>query len=593
VTARVDPITLGVVWGALQSIAVEIGTTVHRTAYSEQAREGQDFSVAVFDAAGRMVAQGPYSPGHMGAMSFAVANALAAHPVATLEPGDAILLNDPLLGSGHLPDFFITQPVFEDGALIGFVVNILHHTDVGGQRPGSQGVEGIFDYFQEGLRIPPTKVWRRYEEQEGIVGIIAANSRTPEKVLGDLRAQRSALRVGELRLAELARRYGRETLVAAMDEIVARTEANMRAAIRAVPDGVYTFEDFLDDWGPGTDPLRVFVTVTVDGDAVTVDYEGSSPQTASGLNSYINYTRSYSYAAIKCLTDPYGPMNEGALRPITVKAPEGSFLNPRPPAGGGPRAIICYRTFEAVIGALAPALPERVAAASSHFANPTFGGWDRGRGRRFVAYELVLSGTGARATKDGCEAMAMAFNASNIPVEAQEATQPIVVERFELIPDSAGAGRFRGGCGLRRDLRFLADEGKLTNLSERQRFAPYGLYGGRSGALARTLINPGPDEQIVHGKQSREFAFGDVISFQQSGAGGYGDPLARDPARVLDDVLDEYVSIEAARREYGVVITGDGVDLGVDDEATRALRLSIRQRASNDPAPRRPAAPTS
>jgi N-methylhydantoinase B len=589
VTARLDPITLGVVWGALQSIALEIGTTVHRTAYSEQAREGQDFSVAVFDAAGRMVAQGPYSPGHMGAMSFAVANALAAHPVETLEPGDAILLNDPLLGSGHLPDFFITQPVFEDGELIGFVVNILHHTDVGGQRPGSQGVEGIFDYFQEGLRIPPTKVWRRYEEQEGIVGIIAANTRTPDKVLGDLRAQRSALRVGELRLCELSRRYGRQTLAAAMDEIVARTEANMRAAIGAVPDGAYTFEDFLDDWGPGTEPLRVFVTVTVEGDAVVVDYAGSSPQTASGMNSYINYTRSYSYAAIKCLTDPYGPMNEGALRPITVKAPEGSFLNPRPPAGGGPRAIICYRTFEAVIGALAPALPDRVAAASSHFANPTFGGWDRRRGRRFVAYELVLSGTGARATKDGCEAMAMAFNASNIPIEAQEATQPIVVERFELIPDSAGAGTFRGGCGLRRDLRFLADEGQLTNLSERQRFAPYGLFGGRGGALARTVINPGPDEQLVHGKQSREFAYGDVISFQQSGAGGYGDPLERDPARVLDDVLDEYVSVDAARREYGVVITDEGGDLSVDDDATRALRRSIRQRASDGPVPPRPA----
>jgi N-methylhydantoinase B len=580
VTAPVDPITLGVVWGALQSIAVEIGTTVHRTAYSEQAREGQDFSVAVFDAAGRMVAQGPYSPGHMGAMSFAVRNALAAHPLATLEPGDAILLNDPLLGSGHLPDFFVTQPVFEDGEPIGFVVNILHHTDVGGQRPGSQGVEGIFDYFQEGLRIPPTKVWRRYQEQEGIVGIIAANTRTPDKVLGDLRAQRSALRVGELRLGELARRYGRGTLAAAMDEIVARTEASMRAAIRAVPDGVYPFEDFLDDWGPGTEPLRVCVTVTVDGDALRVDYEGSSPQTASGMNSYLNYTRSYSYAAIKCLTDPYGPMNEGALRPITVKAPEGSFLNPRPPAGGGPRAIICYRTFEAVIGALAPALPERVAAASSHFANPTFGGWDRRRGRPFVAYELVLSGTGARATKDGCEAMAMAFNASNIPVEAQEATQPIVVERFELIPDSAGPGTFRGGCGLRRDLRFLADEGKLTNLSERQRFAPYGLFGGQAGALARTVINPGPHEQPVHGKQSREFTHGDVISFQQSGAGGYGDPLERDPARVLDDVLDDYVSLDAARRQYGVVIDGDGTDLRVDDEATRALRAARRGAAA-------------
>ena len=574
--SAVDPITLGVIWGALQSIAVEIGTTVHKTAYSEQAREGQDFSVAVFDAEGRMVAQGPYSPGHMGAMSFAVKNALAAHPASTLSPGDAILLNDPLLGSGHLPDFFITQPAFHDGALIGFAVNILHHTDVGGARPGSQAVEGIFDYYQEGLRIPPTKVWSAYEENQAVVGIIAANTRTPEKVLGDLRAQRSALRVGELRLQELAARYGREVLASAMDEILTRTEANMRAAIREVPDGVYTFEDFMDDWGPGTEPLRVAVAVTVDGERMDIDYEGSGPQTASGLNSYINYTRSYSYAAVKCLTDPFGPMNEGALRPITVSAPEGSFLNPRPPAGGGPRAIICYRTFEAVIGALARAVPERVAAAASHMANPTFGGWDRARQRRFVAYELVLSGTGARATKDGCEAMAWAFNASNIPVEAQEANQPIVVERFELIGDSAGAGKFRGGCGVRRDLRFLADEGKLTNLSDRQRFAPYGAFGGAAGTLGRTVINPGPGERVIHGKASGEFAYGDVISFQQSGAGGYGDPLERDPAHVLEDVLDEYVSMDAARSRYGVVLTGTGMELRVDDAATNALRIAMR-----------------
>jgi len=567
----VDPITLGVIWGALQSIAVEIGTTVHRTAYSEQAREGQDFSVAVFDPAGRMVAQGPYSPGHMGAMSFAVKNALAAHPVETLRPGDAILLNDPLLGSGHLPDFFITQPAFHDGALVGFAVNILHHTDVGGQRPGSQGVEGIFDYFQEGLRIPPTRVWQEYREQAGVVAIIAANTRTPDKVLGDLRAQRSALRVGELRLQELAARYGREVLLAAMDEVVARTEASMRAAIRKIPDGVYRFEDFMDDSGPGTEPLRVAVAVTVDGDSMVIDYEGSSPQT-----SYINYTRSYSYAAVKSLTDPLGPMNEGALRPISVKAPEGSFLNPRPPAGGGPRAIICYRTFESVLGALAAAIPDRVTAAASHMANPTFGGWDRARNRRFVAYELVLSGTGARASKDGCEAMSWAFNASNIPVEAQEANQPLIVERFELIGDSAGAGKFRGGCGIRRDLRFLADEGKLTNLSDRHKFAPYGLGGGRSGKLGRTVLNPGPREQIVHGKQSREFVYGDVISFQQSGAGGYGDPLEREPRRVLEDVLDDYVSIEAARGAYGVVIAGTGDDLSVDAEATSRLRGTMR-----------------
>jgi N-methylhydantoinase B len=549
-----DPITLGVVWGALQSIALEVGSTVHRTAYSEQAREGQDFSVAVFDREGRMVAQGPYSPGHLGAMSFAVRNALAAHPVETLRPGDAILLNDPLLGSGHLPDFFITQPAFHRGELIGFTVTIVHHTDVGGQRPGSQGVEGIFDYYQEGLRIPPTKVWRDYREDEGVLGIIAANTRTPDRVLGDLRAQRSGLRVGELRLMELAERYGPALLVAAMEEIITRTETSMREAIRRIPAGVHTFEDFLDDWGPGTDPLRVGVSVTVGGDTISIDYAGSSPQTPSGLNSYINYTRSYSYAAVKCLTDPLGPMNEGALRPILVTAPEGSFLNPRPPAGGGPRALICYRIFEAVLGALAPALPDRVAAAASHMANPTFGGRDPRDQRRFVAYELVLSGTGGRAGKDGCEGMSWAFNASNIPVEAQEARHPIVVERFELMPDSGGPGRFRGGCGIRRDLRFLAESGKLTNLTDRQKVPPWGLFGGRPGVLGRTLINPGPGERVVHGKESRDFAYGDVISFQQSGAGGYGDPGERDPARVLDDVLDGYVSLAAARRDYGVVI---------------------------------------
>ncbi len=568
--SALHPLTLSVIWGALQSIAVEIGTTVHRTAYSEQAREGQDFSVALFDPRGRMVAQGPYSPGHMGAMSFAVRNALAAHPAESLRPGDAILLNDPLLGSGHFPDFFITQPAFVDGQLVGFAVNILHHTDVGGQRPGSQGVVGIFDYFQEGLRLPPTKVWSEYRENEAVVGIIAANTRTPEKVLGDLRAQRSALRVGEQRLQELAERYGTETLWAAMNEIMDRSEASMRAAIARIPAGDYAFEDFLDDCGPNTDPVRVSVKLTVAGDRITVDFAGSSPQTPSGLNSYINYTRSYSYAAIKCLTDPLGPMNEGALRPITVEAPLGSFLNPRPPAGGGPRAIICYRVFEAVIGALAPALPERVVAAASHFANPTFGGYDPERGRRFVAYELVLSGTGARATKDGCEAMASAFNASNIPVEAQEANHPIVVERFELIPDSAGPGRFRGGCGIRRDMKFLAEDGKLTNLSERQRFAPYGLFGGKSGRLARTVINPGPGERVVHGKESADFAPGDVVSFQQSGAGGYGPPFARDPARVQEDVREGYVSLEHARREYGVVI--DPATLTVDEAATRSAR---------------------
>jgi N-methylhydantoinase B len=577
--SRLDPITLGVIWGGLQSITVEVGTTVHRTAHSQQAREGQDFSVCLFDPAGRMVAQGPYSPGHMGAMGFAAKNAIAAFPRDPLRPGDVVLFNSPHLGSGHFPDFFMIQPAFdrpgEDGRLIGFAANILHHTDVGGMRPGSQAVEGVSDFFQEGLHIPPVKIWKEGEEQDGILAIILANTRMPDSMLGDLRAQRNSLRVGELRLIDLAQRHGFDTVQGAMTEIMDRTEAKVRDAIRAIPDGAYPFEDFMDDYGPGTEPMRLFVTVTVRGDEILIDFAGTGPQTESGLNSYINYTRSYCYAAVKCLTDPDGPQNDGAFRPVRIEAPAGSFLNPRPPAGGGPRAVFCYRIFDAVVGALAPALPDRVTAAGSHFANPTFGGFDPRRNRRTVVYELVLSGTAARPDRDGCEAMSMAFNASNIPCESQEANQPVLVERFELIRDSAGAGRFRGGTGIRRDMRFLLENGKLTNNTERQRFAPWGLFGGQPGQPGVTLLNPGtPGERPIHSKASDVFEYGDVVSFQQPGAGGYGPPAERDPQAVLRDVREDYVSIEGARRDYGVVI--DPATLTIDEAATRQARDAMR-----------------
>lgn len=567
---RPDPITLGVLWGALQSIAVEVGTTIHRTAYSAQAREGQDFSVAIFDRQGRMTAQGPYSPGHMGAMNFAVLNMLAAFPADTLSPGDVMLLNDPALGSGHLPDFFVTQPAYHEGELIGFITNIVHHTDVGGSRPGSQAVEGVFDYHQEGLFIPPTKIADGGVLNDSVLNLIAANSRTPDNIKGDLAAQRNALRVGELRLGELVSRHGIEVYEAGIEAILDETETTMRKAIAAIPDGRYEFSDHLDDYGPGTDPLEVKVAITVEGESLKLDFDGSSSQTESGLNAYLNYTKSYSYAAIKCLTDPYGPMNAGALRPIEITAPEGSFLNPRRPAGGGPRAIICYRVFEAVLGAMSLAIPDRVAAASSHFSNPTWGGFDPAANRRFVTYELILGGTGARASQDGCEAMASAFNASNIPVEAMEAVQPVVIDRFELIPDSGGAGRYRGGCGVRRDMRILGENIKFSNLSERQRFAPFGLFGGEPGGLGATVVNPGEDgEQTVGGKASLDLEYGDVVSFRLAGGGGYGDPFERDPEAVLSDVRLGLVSPVAAREQYGVAINED---LEIDMAQTAELR---------------------
>jgi N-methylhydantoinase B len=532
-----DPLTLGVVWGALQSICVEIGSTVQRTAYSIQAREGQDFSVAVFDARGRMSAQGPYSPGHMGAMNFAIGNFLAAFPAETLRPGDVLLLNDPQLGSGHFPDFLVTQPWFWRSDLVGFGVNLVHHTDVGGSRPGSQAVEGIFDWHQEGLRIPPVKIVEEGRENAAALAIIGANSRVPRNVLGDLRSQRASLRVGERRIGELYERFGRETVDACVEAMLEQTEARVRARIAAMPDGERRFEDFMDDRGTGTDPLRIAVAVRVAGDRIVVDFAGTDPQTESGLNSYFNYTRSYVYAAIKCLTDPYGPMNAGALRPVEITAPEGCFLNPRPPAGGGPRAAICTRIFDVVLGALAPALPEAVTAANSHFCNATFGAWDPVRQRRFVGYELIHGGTGARAGRDGCEAMSSPYNAANIPVEAVEAATPVIVERFELVPDSGGRGRHRGGLGVRRDVRILGESIKFTNLSERHRFRPFGVMGGEPGQLGRTVINPGtPGERVIGGKASVDLEYGDVVSFQLAGAGGYGDPAERDPRLVAEDV---------------------------------------------------------
>jgi len=570
VSKRPEPITLGVVWGALQSIAVEVGTTIHRTAYSAQAREGQDFSVAIFDRDGRMTAQGPYSPGHMGAMNFAVLNMLEAFPAESLSPGDVMLLNDPALGSGHLPDFFVTQPAFHGDNLVGFAVNIVHHTDIGGSRPGSQAVEGIFDYQQEGLFIPPTKIVVGGVPNEAVLELIAANSRTPDNIRGDLLAQRNALKVGELRLQELVERHGLGVYESCIEAILDQTEETMREAISAIPDGRYEFADHLDDYGPDTESLTVRVVVTVANDSLSLDFGGSSPQTESGLNAYLNYTKSYSYAAIKCLTDPYGPMNAGALRPIEISAPVGTFLNPRRPAGGGPRAIICYRIFEVVLGALAPALPDRVSAAGSHFSNPTWGGLDPAKEGRFVAYELILGGTGARASRDGCEAMSSAFNASNIPVEAQEAVQPVIVERFELIPDSGGPGRHRGGCGVRRDMRIQGEEVKFSNLSERQVFAPFGLFGGSSGALGATVINPDePSERPVAGKVSMDLTYGDVVSFRLSGGGGYGEATERDPDAVARDVDLGLVSREAARDHYSVVIGEDGC---IDTEATAAAR---------------------
>ena len=576
--ARVDPITRGVVWAALQSIADEAGTALRQTAYSQAVREGRDFSAALFNARGEMIAQGDFSPGHLGAMPSIVRHVMRAYPAETMEPGDAIILNDLFMGSGHLPDFFITAPVFHGRRLVGFVVDCAHQVDVGGAAAGSQAVEGMTEFYQEGIRVLPTRLWRGGEVNREIMRLITGNVRVPDIVEGDLKAMRNAARVGELRLLELFDRYGAETVLAAWDDILAHSEREMRAAIRELPPGRYTAEDFYDDCGRDSGPLRVHVTVIVEGDEVTVDFEGSSPQTRSGMNSAFNYTLSYTWHTVKsALVQQTIPQNAGTMRPIKARAPEGSLFNPRPPAAAGGRAVMQQRIVDVVLAALAQAVPERVIAASSHWANPIFEGRDPRRGKRFVYYDIVVGGMGGRPTKDGAEAVCGSFNLENIPIEVNESNFPIVIERLELIPESAGAGKFRGSCGLRKDIRFLGEAGSLSNLTDRHKFAPPGLHGGRPGALGATILNPGTEKaQVLHSKAIQPIAHGDLVSMCVSGSGGYGDPFTRAPQLVARDVTLGYVSITAAREWYGVAI--DPATAAVDLEATAALRQAVKER---------------
>jgi len=575
VIERIDAITKGVVWAALQSIAEEAGQALRKTAYSQAVREGRDFSAALFDARGEMIAQGDFSPGHLGAMPSIVRHVMREYPPGSLGPGDAVILNDLYMGSGHLPDFFLTTPVFHRDRLVGFVVNCAHQVDVGGAAAGSQAVEGITEFYQEGVRILPTRLWRAGEVNREVMRLITGNVRVPGIVEGDLRAMRSSGRVGELRLLELFERYGTETVLATWDEILAHSEAEMRAAIREVPSGRYSAEDFYDDCGRNTDPLRVFATVIVDGDEITVDFDGSSPQTPSGMNSAFNYTLSYTWHTVKsALVQQTIPQNAGTMRPIRARAPEGSLFNPRPPAGAGARAVMQQRIVDVILAALVQAVPDRVIAASSHWANPIFEGLDTERGRRFVYYDIIVGGMGARPHKDGAEAVCGSFNLENIPVEVNESNYPILIERLELIPDSCGAGKFRGSCGLRKDIRFLGERGSLSNLSDRHRFAAPGLLGGGPGAPGRIVLNPDTtDEQVMHSKAIYPLAHGDLVSLRVSGSGGYGDPLERDPALVARDVMLGYVSAEQARERYGVIL--DAADV-VDVEATVARRVSPR-----------------
>ncbi len=550
-TPAVDPITLTVVWNGLLAIAEEMGSTLRRTAFSEAVREGEDFSTGVFDKQARLIAQGNFTPGHLGSMPYVVRTVLDYFPADTLQPGDAILLNDSFLGSGHFPDCFLVSPAYVADALIGFVVTTAHHIDVGGAAPGSQRVHGVTEAFQEGLRILPVKLIRGGTFDGDLMRMILGNVRVPEKVEGDLRAQANANRAGARRLEQFYENQGAAVAEAAYDEILDRSEARMRSLIGDIPDGVYSFDDALDDYGPGTPPIVVAVDVTVDGEEIEVDFSRSSDQVPAALNAYINYTRAYTVFAVKVFCDALLPQNSGGMRPIKTKAREGCFFNPTFPAPSGGRAAVQIRIFDAINGALAQALPHRAMGAFSHWGNPNIGGIDPKTGKSFVMYDLAFGGYGGRSDKDGAEALAPVMNCRNIPVEVHETNNPVRIRRLELMADTGGAGTYRGGAGLRKDIELLADAAVMTGLGDRHLRQPFGVFGGSPGAAARTILNPGPNARELGSKEVVDLRKSDIVSFRLAGAGGYGDPGKRTASRIEADLADGYVTPAGARRDYG------------------------------------------
>jgi N-methylhydantoinase B len=546
---NIDPVTLTVVWNKLISITDEMGGALRRTAFSEAVREGEDFSTGLFDRKGRLIAQGNFTPGHLGAMPYVVAHLLKQFPPETLREGDTIATNDSFLGGSHYPDFFLMTPIFMDGTIVAYVVNTAHHVDVGGLFPGSQAVQGVTEAYQEGIRVLPVRLASNWKLNDDLVRVILGNVRLPEKVHGDLKAQQNANFVGSTRVKELFREIGLEQVDAIIEVILDHSEARARELIAALPNGTFSFDDHLDDYGPGSEPIDVCVDVTIDGDTAVVDFSRSSDQVPAGLNCYINYTRAYGMFAMRIIAGFDVPHNAGVERVVKVEAREGCFFNAKFPAASGGRASVQVRIFDAVNGAMSKAVPERTRGAFTHWCNPNVGSHHKSRSN-WVMYDLMFGGYGGRAGADGAEGMAPVMNCANIPVEVHETNNPVLIRQIGYMADTGGAGQYRGGCGLRKDVE-LRDAAVVTLLADRHRFPPYGLEGGQPGALARTILVRNGEEIELGSKEVKALEPGDILSFRLAGAGGYGDPARRDRALIEADIRNGYVTPDAAAAVSG------------------------------------------
>jgi N-methylhydantoinase B len=534
-----DPISLEISWNGLKSIADECFLTIMRSAFSTNIKERHDHSTAIADAQGRMIVQAERAlPIHLASMSGLMKFILEQYG-DSISPGDIFIGNDPHVAGGtHLPDINLAMTVFHDDRLIGFVANIVHHADVGGAAVGSMS-GGLDEIYKEGLRIPIVRLFSKGVLQDDMMRLLLLNMRLPEERKGDLNAQIAAAKLGNRRLGEFLEAGGANYTSRVFDEIVSRTNRRMRAAITTLPDGEYEFSDVMDDDGAGTKDILIKLKITKKDDDILFDFSGSDMQVLGNFNLTFNATQSAVCFALKALLDPDVPNNQGIFDAIRIEAPLGSFVNCVTPAPVAMRANTCQRVVDVVIGALAAALPEQaVGAANGANTSAVFTGFDPQSGKQYVYLETLGGGMGARATKDGKDGVQVNItNTSNLPVEAIEMEYPLRVEEYSLIEDSGGAGRHRGGMGIRRSIRPVGHVCEFNGVGERFRNKPWGIFGGLSGEHGAFHIEDGAgDKTSLSSKASRvKLTPENIVVISTPGAGGYGPPLNRTAEDLAQD----------------------------------------------------------
>lgn len=568
--SQTDPITFAVIKNGLDAIVDEMAYEVMRTARSEIVKDVMDYSAAICDADGNMIAQAKTVALHLGAVPEAMGVVLDLYGTR-LVPGDAIILNDPYQGGMHLPDIFMFMPIFDQEELQGFTVVICHHTDVGGRVPGSNASDST-EIFQEGIRIPALKLFEAGKPNETLFKIISLNVRLPDRVIGDLKAQYAACRRGVLEIKKLLQRYGRVVARRYFADLLDYADKMTREEIQKWPDGTYGFVDYIDDDGFTDKPLPISVTITVKGNKLIVDYSGTSPQIGAALNSTQSYTNSCTYLSVRCVLPGDIPNNAGVFRAIEVKTPEASIVNPAMPAACAARALTGYRIVDTMFGALSKIVPDRVPAAGEGGNTVVcFGGY-KDNGVPFIIVDMICGAWGGRPDKDGIEAVTNpSQNLSNTPIETMEAQHPVRVEEYALVPDSCGAGQYRGGLGLVRSYRLLNDRAGLQLRADRMKIQPYGLAGGKP---AKPSVNElvTADKKIITlpSKVNRQIFKGELVRHIQPGGGGFGDPVQREPSKVEQDVWNKKISAEYAREHHLVEV--DSVTGVIDISATKILR---------------------